>query len=244
MNADLQGKVALVTGGAVRVGRAISLALAAAGCDLLIHYGRSATPAGETAAAARAFGVNVHTHQANLADAAETAGIIPAGVAALGHIDILINNAAIFLDGGLTDTTLAMWQTQMAINLQAPFLLSQAFVQQLGTRPGQIINISDARITRPGADHFAYRLTKTALVAMTEGLALELAPNVRVNAVALGAILPPPGEDERYIQTLAQQRVPLRRPGNAQLVAENVLHLLRQEFLTGVTIRLDGGEFL
>jgi NAD(P)-dependent dehydrogenase (short-subunit alcohol dehydrogenase family) len=133
----------------------------------------------------------------------------------------------------------------MAINLRAPFFLSQAFARQLPPgAPGQIINVTDARVLRAGYDYLAYRLTKSALVTLTRALALELAPQIRVNAVALGAILPPPGEDERYLQQLAQERVPLRRTGSAEIVAANVLHLLQQPFLTGVIFPIDGGEFL
>jgi glucose 1-dehydrogenase len=245
MTVELAGKVALVTGGAVRVGRAISLALAEAGCHLFIHYGRSAGPAEETAAAAAAQGVTAHIFSADLHQPAEVSAILPAAVAAFGRVDILINNAAIFEQGGLGETTPEQWERQMAVNLRAPFFLSQAFAAQL--RPdleGQIVNITDARVLRAGYDHLAYRLTKSALVSLTQALALELAPRIRVNGVALGAILPPPGQDERYLQELARKDVPLRQPGNAQMVAANVLHLLRQPFLTGVILPIDGGQFL
>jgi glucose 1-dehydrogenase len=242
---NLSGKVAVVTGGAVRVGREISLALAEAGCHLFIHYGRSAEPARNTKAEAEAFGIETEIYSANLADAVATQTIIPAAVDRFDQVDILVNSAAIFLDGSLATTTLDMWETQFAINLRAPFLLSQAFAAQLPVESqGAIINITDARIFRPAADHVAYRLTKSALVNLTETLAHDLAPQIRVNAVALGAILPPPGEDAGYLDNLAQTRVPLRRPGNARIVAENILHLLSQDFLTGVTIRIDGAEFL
>jgi glucose 1-dehydrogenase len=229
----------------VRVGRAISLALAGTGCHLFIHYGRSVRPAEETAAAAAAHGVRVESFSADLSQPAEIGAIVPAAVAAFGQVDILINNAAIFEAGGLQETTAAQWERQMAINLRAPFFLSQAFARQLPPgAQGQIVNVTDARVLRPGFDHLAYRLTKSALVTLTQALALELAPQIRVNAVALGAILPPPGEDESYLQKLAEQRVPLRRAGSAEIVAANVLHLLQQPFLTGVVLPIDGGEFL
>jgi NAD(P)-dependent dehydrogenase (short-subunit alcohol dehydrogenase family) len=241
----LAGKVALVTGGAIRVGRAIVLALAEAGCEVVIHYGSSAGPAEETAAEAAAIGVQVHTMRADLARQDDTEALVPAAVRAAGRIDILVNNAAIFEEGGLAEANAPQWERELAINLRAPFFLSQAFVRQLPAgREGQIVNITDARVLRAGSDHLIYRLTKSGLVTLTRALALELAPQVRVNAVALGAILPPPGEDESYLQQLAQERVPLRRPGSAELVAANVLHLLQQPFLTGVVLPLDGGEFL
>jgi NAD(P)-dependent dehydrogenase (short-subunit alcohol dehydrogenase family) len=243
---ELNGKVAVITGGAVRVGRALTLALAEAGCHVFIHYGRSAQPAQETAAEAEKFGVKTAVFSANLADTAATQQIIPQAVAALGQVDILINNAAIFLEeDSFTHTGPDLWQKLFAVNLQAPYLLSQAFVQQLpADQSGKIININDARLNRPLPDHFVYRLTKGGLWQMTEMLAHELAPRITVNAVALGAILPPPGADDSYLQQIADERIPLQRSGNVQIVAQNVLHLLRQDFLTGVTIPLDGGEFL
>lgn len=242
---SLRGKVALVTGGAVRVGRAIALALADAGCDLFIHYGRSQGPAEQTRADAEARGVRAAIYSANLADAAAAQSVLPAAVQELGRVDVLVNSAAVFLEGGLADTSLEAWDKQFAINLRAPFLLSRALAQQTPVEgTAQIVNVTDARVFRPGADHFAYRLTKSALVTMTETLALDLAPRIRVNAVALGAILPPPGEDEAYLQALAEEQVPLRRAGSADIVAANVLHLLRQDFVTGVTLKLDGGQFL
>ncbi|HSM58668.1 MAG TPA: SDR family oxidoreductase [Candidatus Sulfomarinibacteraceae bacterium] len=245
MSDNLRGKVAVVTGGAVRVGRAIALALADAGCDLLIHYGRSQEPAQQTKADAEASGVRAVTHAADLADPAAVQGVIPAALEQLGRVDILVNSAAIFLEGNLAATSLEDWDKQFAINLRAPFLLSQALAQHTpADGEAQIINVTDARVFRPAPDHFAYRLTKSALVTMTETLALDLAPRIRVNAVALGAIMPPPGEDEAYLQKLAQEQVPLRRAGSAAIVADNVLHLARQRFVTGVTLKLDGGQFL
>lgn len=243
---DLAGKVALVTGGGVRIGQGIVLALADAGCHVMIHYGQSARAAEETAVAARELGVRAAVHGADLSDAAAVDGIIPAACEALGRVDILINNAAIFPEEDRFDATdAALWERLFAINLRAPFFLSQAFASRLeGSHQGAIVNIADARTRQPGTDHFAYRLTKGGLWQMTEMLAAELAPAVRVNAVALGAILPPPGQGEDYIRAYAQRRVPLGHPGGVATVTENVLHLLRQPFLTGAVVPLDGGEFL
>jgi NAD(P)-dependent dehydrogenase (short-subunit alcohol dehydrogenase family) len=243
---ELEGKVAVITGGAVRVGRALTLALAEAGCHVFIHYGRSAQPAQKTAAAAAKFGVKTAVFSANLADLTAIQQVIPQAVTTFGQVDILINSAAIFPEeDSFSDTGPDLWQQLMTINLQAPFLLSQAFVKQLpADQSGKIININDARLNRPLPDHFVYRLAKGGLWQMTEMLAHELAPRITVNAVALGAILPPPGADDSYLQQIADERILLRRAGSADIVAQNVLHLLRQDFLTGVTIPLDGGEFL
>lgn len=243
---NLEGSVAIVTGGAVRVGRAITLALAQAGCHVFIHYGSSAGPAKETQAEAEALGVSAMTHGANLADSGAVEEIVVAAIRAFGKADILINSAAIFADGDqFAHTDASGWDQLIGVNLRAPYLLSRAFSKQLAVDgSGAIINITDARVRQPGSDHFVYRLTKSALWSMTEMMALELAPRITVNAVALGAILPPPGKQQAYLDKLAKEKVPLQRAGSTQIVAENVLHLLRQDFLTGIVIPIDGGQFL
>ena len=243
---DLQGKTAVVTGGAIRVGRALVLALAEVGCHVFIHYGRSAGPAILTKEDAEAWGVKAAIFSANLAKVDAAKQVMETAVSTFGHIDILINSAAIFPEKDtFTGTDPVLWDQIMNINLRAPFLLSQAFAAQLPAEtPGKIINILDARLRHPATDHFVYRFAKGSLAQMTEMLALELAPHITVNGVALGAILPPPGKDASHLDAIAQKRVPLRRAGSAEIVAENVLHLLRQDFLTGVIIPIDGGEFL
>jgi NAD(P)-dependent dehydrogenase (short-subunit alcohol dehydrogenase family) len=243
---DLQDKTALVTGGGVRIGRAIALALAENGCDLVIHYGRSGGPAEAVRDEARALGVRAQLHAADLADPAQVAEIVPVAVDAFGGLDVLINNAAIFPEEDrLHSVDDTLWDRLFAINLKAPFFLSQAFAAQRdANRRGVIVNLADARTRQPGSDHFAYRLTKGGVWQMTEMLAAALAPAVRVNAVALGAILPPPGRDERYILEYARRRVPLGHPGGERTVADGVLHLIAQDFVTGAVLPLDGGEFL
>jgi glucose 1-dehydrogenase len=242
---EIEGKVAIVTGGAVRVGRAISLGLAAAGCDLLVHYGSSEEAAREVQRCASTLGVRVALHRADLRDPEAALGVPAAAREAFGRADLLVHNAALFEEGDLLGTSLDSWDRQFAVNLRAPFLISSEFARALGEeRRGRIVHIVDARIFRPGADHFAYRLTKAALHAMTQGLALDLAPRISVNAVALGAILAPPGEDRGYLERLAEERIPLREAGEPEQVARAVLHLLRSEFTTGATLTLDGGQFL
>jgi glucose 1-dehydrogenase len=199
----------------------------------------------ETRDAARALGVSAEACGADLRDNDATDKVVAAAVESFGRLDILINNAAIFPDTDtFTTTDRTLWDELFAVNLRAPFFLSQAFARHLGQRQGNIVNIADARVRHPQTDHFAYRLTKGALWQMTEMLALELAPRATVNAIALGAILPPPGRNHRYLEDIAARHIPLRRPGDAKDVAENVLHLLTQEFVTGTVIELDGGQFL
>lgn len=243
---ELQGKFAIITGGATRVGRAITLALARSGCHVFIHYGRSVVPARQTQAEAMALGVEARLYGADLSNVEAIHGVVPTAREQWNGIDILINNAAIFPE---MDTFMAsdqgLWDQLFAVNLRAPFLLSRAFSAQV-PRDGQgkIINITDSRVRRPGAENFVYRLTKGGLWQMTEMMALELAPRIAVNGVALGAILPPLGKDTDYLEDMARKRVPLKRPGSVEAVAEGVLYLLQQDFLTGVVLPIDGGESL
>ena len=131
----------------------------------------------------------------------------------------------------------------MAINVRAPFLLCREFSAHLpDDATGNIVNILDSRIFHAGRDHFAYRITKEALAAMTRNLAVDLAPRIRVNGVAPGAVLPPPGQDVSFLEALVEKRVPLKFAGSPEHVAAQVVHLLNSEFLTGVILPVDGGN--
>lgn len=252
---ELRGKTALVTGGGVRIGRALALGLAGAGCDLAIHYNRSAGPAEEVREEAGRLGVTAITAGGDLADPGTPEELIAAAVERFGRLDVLVSSAAIFPeDDTLEGTGAAEFDRLMAINLRAPYLLARAFAAARrrraetaaggGGEPGRIVHLLDARVRRAGTDHLVYRLTKRALWSLTENLALALAPEVTVNGLALGAVLPPPDEDDAYLEKLVAGRVPLGRPGSPEIVAANLLHLLRQDFVTGAVWVLDGGEFV
>jgi len=241
---DLHGKVALVTGGAVRLGKALALALADEGMRVALHYGESAAAAEETVAAIRNAGGEAAAFQADLRQADRTARLVEDVAESFGQVDILVNSAAIFKPGDLADTTEALWDDHFSINLKAPFFLCRAFAAQLGKeRSGQIVNIVDWRATRPDSHYLAYTLTKAALVTMTRSLAQALAPNIRVNAIAPGAILPPPGEDRAYLDRLATG-IPLRRAGSTDDVARALIYLLTADFVTGEMLFVTGGEHL
>jgi pteridine reductase len=242
--AELAGTVALVTGGAVRIGRALALALAGRGARVALHYGSSAEAAAETVAAIRGLGGEAAAFAADLRDLARTEELVDRVAGHFGRVDILVNSAAAFVPAGLADTTGPLWDEHFAVNLKAPFFLSRAFARHVGgERPGQIVNIADWRAVRPDPRCLAYSLTKAGIVAMTQGLALALAPNIRVNAIAPGAILPPPGRDGTYLEELGE-RLPLRRHGSPDDVATALLYLVTAEFVTGQVIFVDGGEHL
>jgi len=239
----LQGVAALVTGGAHRVGRAIVMALAEAGCDLVLHYNRSADAAEATAEEARALGREVRLVGADLTDPSLSDEII-AGAEDLGPVRVLVNSAGVFRDDTLGDVDVDGWNQSMAVNLRAPVFLTQAFANALPDGvAGSVVNVSDWRTARPYPDHFSYSVAKGGLDSFTIAAAAGLAPDIRVNAVALGAILPPPGKDSAYLKELAQE-IPLERVGGTEPVARAVLFLLRNDFITGEIIRLDGGAHL
>ena len=241
---QLDGKVAIVTGGAVRLGKALALALAKQGVRLVIHYGSSAGPAQETVAEIKAMGSDALVIQADLSQSGQAPSIVEHAAAHFGQADILVNSAAIFGPGNWDDTTEANWDRHFAINLKSPFFLSQAFAAHVGPeRAGHIINIADWRGVRPGPDHVAYTLTKAALIAMTKSLALALAPNIQVNAIAPGMILPPPGEDPSYLERKAG-KIPAQRVGSPEETAKALIFLLHSDFVTGDLIFVTGGEHL
>jgi pteridine reductase len=241
---ELNDKVALVTGGAVRLGRALALTLAREGARLVIHYHSSAGPVVETLAQVRALGSDAVALQADLSQFEQVPSVIARAAAHFGQVDILVNSAAVFETADLAQTTEAVWNRQFDLNLKSPFFLTQAFAAHVGKdRPAHIVNIADWRGLRPDVTHLAYSLTKASLLSMTQALALALAPNIQVNAIAPGAILPPPGKDQAYLHQLAE-RIPLRRAGSPEEIGKALIYLLRSDFITGETIFVTGGEHL
>jgi NAD(P)-dependent dehydrogenase (short-subunit alcohol dehydrogenase family) len=242
---ELHGKVAIVTGGSVRLGKAIALCLAEEGVKIGLHYNQSARQAEGTLEDITSLGSTGMLIQADFRQplqAAET--IVEKTLSEFHRVDILINSAAIFEESVFSSVTEDHWDRHFDVNLKAPFFLCQKFAQHLehGER-AQIVNISDWRGTRPGNDHPVYTLTKSALVAMTKSLALHLAPDVQVNAIAPGAILPPQGSDQNYLQQAAE-RIPLRQTGTPQDVTKALLYLLRSDFITGEVLHVTGGQQL
>jgi pteridine reductase len=240
----LKGKVAIVTGGAVRLGKAMALALAERGTRLVVHYNASAGSAREVVRQIEALGSEAIAVQADLSRPSRAPSVVERAVAHYGQADILINSAAIFEPGEWDDTTEENWDRHFDINLKSPFFLIQAFARQVGgERPAHVVNIADWRGVRPGTDHVAYTLTKAALIALTQSMALALAPNVQVNAIAPGMILPPPGRDQAYLERWAS-KIPARRIGSPAEIVKAMFFLLDSDFVSGELIYVTGGEHL
>ncbi len=240
---DLKGKTALVTGGGIRLGRAIVLALAREGCNVAIHFNTSKDEAVEVKQQALDLGVKAEIYQFDLSDFSSVDQLVADVNHKLGNLDILINSAGNYKKGNGIKTDLDALQTSFNVNLFAPWWLIKAFVKQLpAEKNGKIVNICDAGIFRTATDHFAYRLTKKALYEMTRMFALELAPNITVNAVAPGIMLPLAGYEHTDMEQVASRNIPLNRIGSPEIIAENVLHILHQDFMTGSIIKVDGGE--
>ncbi len=242
---ELRDRVAIVTGGAVRIGRELCLSLATAGVRVCLHYGSSQEDAEQTAADIRAQGGEVVTVHADLSSPVESASaIFDATLRAFGQVDVLINNASIFHAGTLASTTSDDWRRHQRINLEAPLFLCQQFAIQLQSdQTGAIVNIVDWRAQRPQPGHLSYTLSKAGLVCLTQVLAQELAPQVRVNAIAPGAILPPPDASADHLKQVTKA-IPLQRTGSPANIAEAVLFLLKNDFVTGEVLHVTGGQQL
>ncbi len=239
---SLENKTVLITGAARRLGQAFSFAVAQAGADVIIHYGHSSGEAEETAAKIRAMGRQSWIVQADLGDPQSASRLVERAWQ-LRPFDAVVNSAAIFEALDWQTTTLDDWQRHLAVNLTAPFLISQAFGRKLGTKnPGRIVNILDWRALHPGSDHLPYTITKAGLAALTQSLAQALAPGILVNGLALGAILPPTdGADAGKIL----KKVPAGRWAGTDEVNKALLFLLDgPDYITGEILHVDGGRHL
>lgn len=239
---SLSGKNILITGAARRIGRHLALTVARAGANVIIHHAHSPSEAEQVQTEIKALGVEGHILTADLADLDQVERMIPQALQ-WGSLDGLVNNASIFEPLTLATTTLNDWQRHLDINLTAPFLLSQAFARSiLPGRSGRIVNLLDWKATRPGADHFPYIISKSALAALTSSLALSLAPQITVNGLMLGAILPPAdGSDPTHLL----KEVPAARWTPLDEVGQGLLFLLAgPSTLTGEMLYLDGGRHL
>jgi len=238
-------KTVLVTGSAVRVGRAIAVTLGRAGYQVAIHYNHSADEASQTVAEIKDAGGVASSFQADLSQPWQTVPELCRSIRSeLGSLDVLINNASLFKEGTLLQTTKESWERQHRVNLEAPFVLSQEFVRGLPSdQQGHIINICDWRGESHPPGHDAYTISKAGLVALTRMLSLELASRIQVNGIHPGAILPPPGADEDH-ERRAKETIPLNCTGSPEDIVRGVLYLLDSKFVTGEILNITGGEHL
>lgn len=238
--------VALITGAGRRVGAVIARTLHTAGYDLALHYRHSADAAQSLADELEQQRADSTTLvHAELAELDALPGLVGSVLARFGRLDALVNNASAFYPTPVGSATPAQWNELFASNAQAPFFLAQAATPALRRAGGAIVNLVDIYAERPLANHPIYCMAKAALLAMTRALALDLGPQVRVNAVAPGAVMWP-SEGKSYDDKQAMlDRTPLKRAGSPEDVASAVLWLLRDApFVTGQVIRVDGGRTL
>ena len=241
---NISGKIALVTGGAKRVGKAIVQALATRGCHLVVHYHRSQSQAQETVRALRAAGHRALAVQADITKEDQVEAMIEAATAHFGRIDILVNNAALFYRTPVETLTIEDWERVMDVNLTGTFLCAH----KIGLRMrewgwGHIINIADVAGERPWADYIPYSVSKACVLTFTQGLAMELAPQVMVNAVIPGPVL----FQEDTPDTVRQREIGktlVKRAGSPQDVAQVVVFVAESDYSTGASFHVDGGRSL
>lgn len=241
---ELDGRVALVTGGGIRVGRAIVQSLAAGGATVAVHHHGSGTAAAELVSELKAQGKRAQAFAADLTDDAQLERLAQEVEAALGPVSVLVNSAARFTRADLVDTTPAMLDAEWRLNARAPFLLTRALARgMVARREGVVINVLDiGGAFMPTPHYAAYGMTKAAMRMLTELLAVELAPSVRVNGVAPGTILPPESTPQADRERL-RSRIPLQRFGRPEEVAETVRFLVTgPDFITGQIVAVDGGR--
>jgi pteridine reductase len=240
---SLSGRVALVTGAGRRVGQAIALALGARGMKVAVHYNGSEAGAQETVAQLESEGANGRTFQADLSADHGPLKLVEDVVAAFGGLDILVNSAAIMERTPFGEVTAEKWDGIMAINLRAPFFMSQAAAPHLRKSRGCIVNIADLAAYETWPAYVPHGISKAGVVHMTRSLARVLAPEVRVNGIAPGTVLLPDDWDTAADERL-RQTTPLARTGTPEDVSATVIFLLESDYITGETIIVDGGRHI
>lgn len=236
--------VAVVTGAARRIGRAVALSLAEQGLAVVVHFGSSADDAAQVVSEIRNVGGTAIAIGADLRDPEVAATRVFEAAAKLGPVSVLINSAAIFEDQTLAELQSDHCQRHLNVNLLAPVFLTQEFARQLpADETAHVINLLDWRAGRPKSSHLIYTASKAALWSVTQVLAQQLAPRIRVNGIAAGAILPPDANPERH-QQRAAAAIPLRQPGSPRDICDAINFLLSSRFITGEVIHVSGGEEL
>jgi pteridine reductase len=238
---ELRGRVALVTGGGRRVGRALALALGDHGVSVAVHYNESDTGAREVVAAITKRDGRAQAFGADLTDVHAPSQLVEEVVATLGALDILINSAAVMIRTPFGEVSFQEWDDIFALNLRAPFFLAQAAAPHLRRAKGTIVNIADLAAFETWPAYLPHGLTKSGVVHMTKGLARVLAPDVRVNGIAPGTVLLPDDWSRKDAAHL-NETTPLQREGSPEDVVAAMLYLLDADYVTGETIIVDGGR--
>lgn len=236
-------QTALITGASKRIGRAVAEHLAGKGWNVIVHYNRSADDAISLVQQLNEkYPKQLFSSvPANLVNSHEVQSLIPGIVSQTGPFDLLVNNASVFDKSYLKETSEKLFDTQMEVNFKAPFLLIRDFAEHC--RKGNIINFVDTRVTSNKSNFAAYSLSKKALWELTKMAALELAPEIRVNAIAPGVTLAPADEGESYLQNLAKE-IPMKKPGGIDPILKIIDYILENNYLTGQLLFADGGENL
>lgn len=242
---DLTNRVALVTGGK-RIGAVVAIELARKGADIGLCYNRSRAEAEQTAATITGLGRRVFVKQANLTKAAECEAFVNESATALGRLDVLINMASIYVSKPFSELTVEEYDENVAVDMRSAFICSRAAWPHMRRNgEGHIINFSDwlSRSGRPRyTGYLPYYAAKTGVIGLTEALALELAPDkIRVNAIAPGPILAPPETTDEELASV-EKATPLGSWGGEKAISDAVLALLSCDFITGETVRVDGGR--
>ncbi len=240
---ELRGKCALVTGAGQRVGRAIAYGLIRRGVNVAIHYHRSEHGAKATAMEAEVAGVKVARLKADLTDAAAAEALAARAAEALGGLDIAVLSAAVMEKRPLAEVTPAAWDAVMNLNLRGTFFAAKGAAAAMGERGGAIVTLADIAAWQRWTHYPVHVVSKAGVVALTELLAKILAPKVRVNAIAPGAVLLPTDWDDEAKRTLVAS-TPLGRLGTPDDVVRALLYLLENDYVTGTTLVVDGGRLL
>lgn len=243
MSREPTSPVALVTGGAVRIGRALSLGLADEGWDVAVGFHTSGDDARGVAERIEAAGRRALLCPGDVSDAADVEAIAERIRGGLGRLDLLVNNASTFFRGELLEVPEEEWERTMAVNVKGPFLLVRSLAGLLSRARGSVVNVLDLSALRPWTDHPHHSVSKAALLHLTRVMARALAPEVRVNAVAPGTVLPPEDYTGEQIEA-SRQRTLLGSLGTPDDVVRTVLFLARSTFVTGEVIVVDGGRHL
>jgi pteridine reductase len=239
----LAGRVALVTGAGKRLGRAVALRLASEGADVAVHYGKSQAEAQEVVAAVEKMGRRAAAFPAELTDVKAIEKMVAEVVARFGQLDILVNSAANFLETKFGETSVETWDASLNTNLRAPFFCAQAAAPHLlKSGHGAIVNFADIGGLMGWREYLPHSLAKSGVILMTRILAKELAPRVRVNALAPGTITMP-GDPPEWQEDFVH-RAPLRRSGRPDEIGDAVMYLIGAEFVTGQCLVIDGGRTL